>query len=193
MTGQHPYLQARQARQYLTPPAIPTPNFGSLVGSFQESLLRGRMSMPASKPVLFDAEIGVLGMGKCRPSLRCPPHVHVKFPAHFYDFHAIDSPVSGPSAGSTAALGSPYVGTIDLEAHYHDALLERKLAALSTGTASLDSAEPSLLPPFPGYAVPPKGQVQLIVKFPDLTAVKLFLVPYDLTDMQPGTKTFSQR
>ncbi|SJX62667.1 uncharacterized protein SRS1_16564 [Sporisorium reilianum f. sp. reilianum] len=159
--------------------ASPTPNFGSLVGSFQESLLCGRMSMPASKPLIFDAEIGVLGMGRCKPSLRCPPHVHVQFPAHFYDFHAMDASASASHAGSTAALGSPYVGTIDLDAHYHSMLLSNSLAA-----------EPTDLPSFPGYAVPPKGQIQLIVKYPDLNAVKLFLVPYDLTDMQPGTKTF---
>ncbi|KAJ9480349.1 DUF4210 domain-containing protein [Pseudozyma hubeiensis] len=167
----------------------PTPNFGSLVGSFQESLLRGRMSMPASKPLIFDAEIGVLGMGRCKPSLRCPPHVHVQFPAHFYDFHAMDAPSSSsPSAGSTAALGSPYVGTIDLDAHYHNTLLAERLQALSSG--NIDEIERVELPAFPGYAVPPKGQIQLIVKYPDLNAVKLFLVPYDLTDMQPGTKTF---
>ena len=144
--------------------------------------------MPASKPLIFDAEIGVLGVGKCKPSLRCPPHVHLKFPAHFYDFHAIDPAASASNAGSTAALGSPYVGTIDLEAHYHNVLLTKRLAAL--GNNAISSTEPGDLPSFPGYAVPSKGQIQLIVKYPDLNAVKLFLVPYDLTDMQPGTKTF---
>ncbi len=161
-----------------------TPNFGSLVGSFQESLLSGRMSMPASKPLVFDAEIGVLGAGKCRPSLRCPPHLHIKFAAHFYDFHAMDARASAATPGSTAALGSPYVGTVDLESHYTSQLLSRRFSSPST------LAEPGEMPSFPGYAVPPKGQIQLIVKYPDLAAVKLFLVPYDLTDMQPGTKTF---
>lgn len=169
----------RRSSGFSVSAASPTPNFGSLVGSFQESLLCGRMSMPASKPLIFDAEIGVLGMGRCKPSLRCPPHVHVQFSAHFYDFHAMDASASASHAGSTAALGSPYVGTIDLDAHYHSMLLADKLAA-----------EPGDLPSFPGYAVPPKGQIQLIVKYPDLNAVKLFLVPYDLNDMQPGTKTF---
>ncbi|TKY86278.1 hypothetical protein EX895_005103 [Sporisorium graminicola] len=169
----------RRSSGFSSSAASPTPNFGSLVGSFQESLLCGRMSMPASKPVIFDAEIGVLGVGRCKPSLRCPPHVHIQFPAHFYDFHAMDASASASRVGSTAALGSPYVGTIDLDAHYHATLLA---ATLATG--------PSDLPSFPGYAVPPKGQVQLVVKYPELNAVKLFLVPYDLTDMQPGTKTF---
>ncbi|SPO26907.1 uncharacterized protein UTRI_10370_B [Ustilago trichophora] len=181
----------RRSSGYSFSASSPTPNFGSLVGSFQESLLRGRMSMPASKPLIFDAEIGVLGMGRCKPSLRCPPHLHVKFPAHFYDFHAIDAPAAASNVGSTAALGSPYVGTIDLEAHYHNMLLTRRLSALSTDSAlSTATTEPVEVPAFPGYAVPPKGQIQLIVKYPDLNAVKLFLVPYDLTNMQPGTKTF---
>ncbi|SNX85396.1 uncharacterized protein MEPE_04105 [Melanopsichium pennsylvanicum] len=180
----------RRSSAYSTSASSPTPNFGSLVGSFQESLFRGRMSMPASRPLIFDAEIGVLGMGRCKPSLRCPPHLHVKFPAHFYDFHAIDTPISAPNLGSTAALGSPYVGTIDLEGHYHNMLLTRRPSVLSTESVKSVSDDLADLPSFPGYAVPPKGQIQLVVKYPDLNAIKLFLVPYDLADMQPGTKTF---
>jgi hypothetical protein len=38
--------------------------------------------------------------------------------------------------------------------------------------------------------VPQKGQLQVIIKNPNKTAVKLFLIPYDLEDMLPGTKTF---
>ncbi|KFY15441.1 hypothetical protein V491_05683, partial [Pseudogymnoascus sp. VKM F-3775] len=33
-------------------------------------------------------------------------------------------------------------------------------------------------------------QLQIIIKNPNKTAVKLFLVPYDLEGMEPGTKTF---
>jgi hypothetical protein len=43
---------------------------------------------------------------------------------------------------------------------------------------------------FPGYRVPAKGQVQLVIKNPNMTAVKVFLVPYDLSDMPAGKKTF---
>lgn len=42
---------------------------------------------------------------------------------------------------------------------------------------------------FPGYRVPPKGQVQVMIKNANQTAVKVFLVPYDMTDMPSGTKT----
>ncbi|KAL8983901.1 MAG: hypothetical protein Q9205_001986 [Flavoplaca limonia] len=41
-----------------------------------------------------------------------------------------------------------------------------------------------------GYRIPQKGQLQIVIKNPNKTAVKLFLVPYDLEDMPVGTKTF---
>src|SRR5204863_8845212 len=45
-------------------------------------------------------------------------------------------------------------------------------------------------PPGGSYRIPQKGQLQIVIKNPNKTAVKLFLVPYDLKDMEPGTKTF---
>jgi len=45
-------------------------------------------------------------------------------------------------------------------------------------------------PPGGSYRIPEKGQLQIIIKNPNKTAVKLFLVPYDLAGMEPGTKTF---
>lgn len=50
---------------------------------------------------------------------------------------------------------------------------------------------PSILVPQGGsYRIPLQGQLQIIIKNPNKTAVKLFLVPYDLTGMEAGTKTF---
>jgi len=40
------------------------------------------------------------------------------------------------------------------------------------------------------YRIPQQGQLQIIIKNPNKTAVKLFLVPYDLAGMLPGQKTF---
>lgn len=70
---------------------------------------------------------------------------------------------------------SPYVGQIDLD------------TALSA-----EKAKPSKVPPGVGgaYRIPQRGQLQIVIKNPNKTAVKLFLVPYDLRDMDPGTKTF---
>ncbi len=60
----------------------------SMVGSYEESILRGRMSTTPSKPLDFVAQIGVLGLGKCKPSLRCPAHVTLPFPAVFYSYES---------------------------------------------------------------------------------------------------------
>ncbi|KAI8876767.1 hypothetical protein K501DRAFT_288741 [Backusella circina FSU 941] len=71
-----------------------------LVGSFEESLLSGRMSSMPCKSIPFHCQIGVLGIGPCKRSLRCPPHYTTTFPAMYYPHEA---------------LSTPYVGTIDLE------------------------------------------------------------------------------
>ncbi|PUU81991.1 hypothetical protein B9Z19DRAFT_1121397 [Tuber borchii] len=135
---------------------------GSLVGSFEESILNGRMSTTPSKPLNFVAQIGVLGLGKCKPSLRCPTHVTLPFPAYFYALGDYDSP-------------SPYVGQIDLD------------TALNTANGKSSKAPPGV---GGAYRIPQRGQLQIVIKNPNKTAVKLFLVPYDLRDMEAGSKTF---
>ncbi|ORY82610.1 hypothetical protein BCR37DRAFT_392810 [Protomyces lactucae-debilis] len=120
---------------------------GPFVGSYEESILSGRMSQQPSKPLQFTASIGVLGRGDCKPSLRCPPHLTVPFPAYFYSDM------------------SPYVGQIDLDVD-QDGKKQR------------------------GYRIPAAGQLQVIIRNPNKTAVKLFLIPYDLSDMPPLSKTF---
>ncbi|OAD72290.1 hypothetical protein PHYBLDRAFT_159114 [Phycomyces blakesleeanus NRRL 1555(-)] len=103
-----------------------------------------------SKPIVFHCQIGVLGCGDCRPSLKCPPHLSIVFPALFYELKEDEHP-------------TPYVGTVDL----------------------------TDIPDRPaGYRLPPKGQLQIVIKNPNKTAVKLFLIPYDVSDMPRNTKTF---
>ena len=181
----------------------------SMVGSYEESILRGRMSTAPSKPVDFTAQIGVLGRGNCKP--KCPAHVTVPFPAVYYSWGAGNgrSPVNDEP--------SPYVGHIDLQ---HS--LSRATSRISTEDLaespridreeqhSVPSSEindphgsqaesgrprkrrraPVATPPDGSYRIPEQGQLQIIIKNPNKTAVKLFLVPYDLTGMDPGTKTF---
>lgn len=187
----------------------------SMVGSYEESILRGRMSTTPSKPLNFVAQIGVLGKGDCKPSLRCPAHVTVPFPAVFYSYgsgsgrpaHTDDSP-------------SPYVGNIDLEhnlkpviskAHRRQPQDDQSPGAMSPPSRDITAPENtpigreldrrkrekrrrrSLSPKAPNggcYRIPQQGQLQIIIKNPNKTAVKLFLVPYDLDGMEPGTKTF---
>jgi Domain of unknown function (DUF4210)/Chromosome segregation during meiosis len=140
--------------------------FGSFVGSYEESILNGRMSTTPSKPVAFIAQIGVLSLHPSTPPrLKCPPHLSVPFPAFFYSVQDYDSP-------------SPYVGQLDIPG--------------AVSAKRLQSPGSKLSKPLPveGYRIPKKGQLQIIIKNPNKTAIKLFLIPYDLEDMPPRTKTF---
>ena len=140
--------------------------FGSFLGSYEESILNGRMSTTPSKPVPFIAQIGVLSLHPSTPArLRCPAHLSVPFPAVFYSVQDYDSP-------------SPYVGQLDIPA----AVAVKRVSP--PGNALVKPA------PVEGYRIPQKGQLQIIIKNPNKTAIKLFLIPYDLEDMPPRTKTF---
>ncbi|KAL2813717.1 hypothetical protein BJX63DRAFT_213371 [Aspergillus granulosus] len=172
-----------------------------MVGSYEESILRGRMSTCPSKPLDFTAQIGVLGKSRCKASLKCPPHVTVPFPAVFYSY-----PTSGSGRTISDDSPSPYVGTIDLEnslprdtsrnrrrkRHQSpaDTRPEEHQESLRRREKRHRRAESPKSPPGGSYRIPQQGQLQVIIKNPNKTAVKLFLVPYDLSDMEPGTKTF---
>ncbi|KAF4992453.1 hypothetical protein FDECE_13717 [Fusarium decemcellulare] len=185
----------------------------SMVGSYEESILRGRMSTTPSKPLDFVAQIGVLGKGKCKPNLKCPPHVTLTFPAVYYSYSSTTHGRSGSEDGP-----SPYVGQIDLEnglpnlddehrakkkaqSRYIDRMpVEEEMdVGIARKGVEQDSRRNSRTkrragspkaPPGGSYRIPEKGQVQIIIKNPNKTAVKLFLIPYDLSGMEPGTKTF---
>ena len=177
----------------------------SMVGSYEESILRGRMSTTPSKPLDFTAQIGALGKGDCKP--KHPAHVSVDFPAVYYDW--------SNSLGRAPAFDnepSPYVGYIDLEQKLPPAQPKgkrRNRASSPTSRQSDASADaqsrremklekrrnhspsPSQKVPVGGcYRIPQRGQLQILIKSPNKTAVKLFLLPYDLAGMEPGTKTF---
>lgn len=177
-----------------------------MVGSYEESILRGWMSTAPSKPLDFTAQIGVLGKGNCKP--KCPAHVTVPFPAVFYNWTA------GNSSSSVNDDPSPYVGHIDLQHAFSPTEPEEppRLQAEVIGEPKTNekSAEheipaatlvprrskkrrrtsPASAPPIGSYRIPEQGQLQIIIKNPNKTAVKLFLIPYDLSGMGPGTKTF---
>lgn len=187
----------------------------SMVGSYEESILRGRMSTTPSKPLDFVAQIGVLGLGKCKPGLKCPPHVALPFPAVFYSY-ATTAHVRHTASEDGP---SPYVGQIDLEnslpavpaseSHGTRRARHSKLRTrVSDGPEAPETQDQASelsqrrlqkqrrrstsprAPPGGCYRIPEKGQLQIIIKNPNKTAVKLFLIPYDLEGMEPGTKTF---
>ncbi|KAL0472350.1 hypothetical protein QR685DRAFT_438136 [Neurospora intermedia] len=186
----------------------------SMVGSYEESILRGRMSTTPSKPLEFMAQIGVLGIGKCKQNLRCPSHVTLPFSAVFYRY---SSTVHGRSRVDDGP--SPYVGQIDLEnglpnpeesqrskrkqesRHAGQKSPNGDRIAHDTGNEALGgdgqrfeknkkTSRSHKSPPGGSYRIPEKGQLQIVIKNQNKTAVKLFLVPYDLTGMEAGTKTF---
>jgi len=186
----------------------------SMVGSYEESILRGRMSTTPSKPLDFLAQIGVLGLGKCKASLRCPAHVTLPFSAVFYSYATTSHGRAGLEDGP-----SPYVGQVDLEnglANPEEELrAKRKLQSRTLARRARDDdidmddgrfemsdtdirravkqkrrSHSPKAPPGGSYRIPERGQLQIIIKNQNKTAVKLFLVPYDLAGMEPGTKTF---
>ncbi|SCO38551.1 uncharacterized protein FFMR_05168 [Fusarium fujikuroi] len=187
----------------------------SMVGSYEESILRGRMSTTPSKPLDFVAQIGVLGKGKCKSSLKCPPHVTLSFPAVYYSYSSTSHGRSNTDDGP-----SPYVGQIDLEnglpnpddehrakKKAQSRFADRKpsedvmdigldnqgseqISRRNSRASRRSGSGSAKAPPGGSYRIPEKGQIQIIVKNPNKTAVKLFLIPYDLTGMEPGTKTF---
>ncbi|KAL6881246.1 hypothetical protein J3F83DRAFT_43861 [Trichoderma novae-zelandiae] len=203
----------RSRRQSFGPDTSPIQH-ASMVGSYEESILRGRMSTTPSKPFEFLAQIGVLGKGNCKPSLRCPRHVTLPFPAVYYSYGSASHGRSPYDDGP-----SPYVGQIDLEnglsnteeesrsrrkaqSRYSDRQQQAGSEAAgqdADADADREGRRPNRLkrpsgapraPPGGSYRIPETGQIQIIIKNPNKTAVKLFLVPYDLTGMTPGTKTF---
>jgi hypothetical protein len=208
-----PFLSSR--RPSISSEASPL-HHAPMVGSYEESILRGRMSTTPSRPLDFVAKIGVLGRGQCKSSLKCPPHVTVPFPAVFYSYNTGNGRLSDNEP-------SPYVGLIDLEnslptpkesdeggtrkrrhavpAPDHDDL-DFRISHGSDGAGQGPQNEarkkekrkrrsPSpKAPPGGSYRIPPQGQLQIVLKNPNNTAVKLFLIPYDVSDMEAGQKTF---
>lgn len=189
----------------------------SMVGSYEECLVHGRMSTTPSKIFNFFAEISVLGTKKCRTSLRCPDHINIQFPAVFYNY---ESSLHNQNLGLESRQ-SPYVGIIDLEkcnqnySYTQNTPLsrvgprhsskreyrtnEKKLNGYNTNQSSgnkkwhvVESGlrSSTCLPPTGGYRIPKIGQVQIIIRNLNRTPVKVFLVPYNLSEMNPGTKTF---
>ncbi|KAG0274519.1 hypothetical protein BGZ95_009698 [Linnemannia exigua] len=260
--------------------------FGSLVGSYEESILSGRMSTLPSKPLIFTAQIGVLAnqdYKDCPSKLRCPKHVQLEFPAVFYDYesssnkghhgshnthhhhphhyhhqphhyhHQPQHPYHHSNAHShhshpTQSIQSTQAGSssfshsfksshsfsqhVSTSPSYHpmgsytsspvlssflssSAQLSGSHGSVPSSlshslTRSVPTAQDDPILPYVGnldldsgfrgarrfarmpggMRIPLRGQVQVMIKNPNKTVVKVFLVPYDFTDMPPGTKTF---
>jgi hypothetical protein len=93
--------------RYNQPILEPASLFGSFIGSYEQSLLNGRMSTFPSKPLWFSLEIGVIGKGNCKSKLKCPPHWTTAFPAYYYEFE------------NDVLKTTPYVGNVEMEGCQH--------------------------------------------------------------------------
>lgn len=155
-----------------------------LLGSFSLSLSHSRMShahaphsVAPSSTSGFSLHLGALGKGRsCPPELRCPPHEIFPFSATYYDLE------DGGRKSST-----PWVGNIDLENHYYIKYTSDQGSHVHYHGNELPPAPPN----FPGYRVAPIGQLQILIKTPD-SAVKVFLVPYDLRSLAVGARMLTR-
>jgi hypothetical protein len=108
----------------------------------------------------------------------------------------LENGLANPDDGQRAKrkLQSRYQDRKDLAEE--DSVVQDSPADLSEGdgaskpTKSKRRSRSPKAPPGGRYRIPEKGQLQIIIKNQNKTAVKLYLVPYDLAGMEPGTKTF---
>lgn len=152
--------------------------FGSLVGSYEESILSGRMSTLPSKPIGFIAEIGVVGFGKCRSALKCPPHMNIPFPAYFYELLDDQNPAT-PYVGwihideandtvngneSRSRAGSTSDGDAEIGNSSSTVGHKEKPSLSDVSSTSSESLvkTPSMKKQFWGYRLPMKGQLQIV-------------------------------
>ncbi|RSH91075.1 hypothetical protein EHS25_010251 [Saitozyma podzolica] len=162
-------------------------------------------SLPSTSTSAFTLVLGAVGKGRtCPHDLRCPPHIQIPFSATYYDLEHASARGTSTSSPGRGAVQTPWTATIDLESHYFDAYATSPVMTASASTFQLGGTRttrrtwairhtqsPRPTPPYPGYRVAPVGQLQLLVKSPS-SAVKVFLVPYDLRDLPVGGRLLAR-
>ncbi|WVR06389.1 hypothetical protein IAU60_003420 [Kwoniella sp. DSM 27419] len=158
------------------PASPPLSRSHPLLGSYPLSLLHSRMSHahPAHPPTDgFCIQLSSVGRGRdCPADLRLPKREQIPFSATHYSLVE-----DGQLSSGVGGKSSPWVGNVDLESHYIDSLRRT-----TSGHHGLGHGPPPLIP---GYQVAPRGQLQIFVRTAT-TALKVFLIPYDLSDLDAG-------
>lgn len=119
----------------------------------------------------FSLRLKAVATAKCPASIRAPQPLDVPLKATYYDL--------------AEGVNTPWVADVDLEGWFFSSY---KSSATRPDSDSSRLPQP---PHYPGYRVPPVGQLQMIVKT-STAAVKVFVIPYDLRELQVGGRLLAR-
>ncbi|KAL7419101.1 hypothetical protein Q5752_005937 [Cryptotrichosporon argae] len=202
-----------------SPSTPPLSRSQPLLGSYPLSLLHARMSAPAGRPALgpdtFTLRLSAIGRGRaCAADLRCPAPIHVPVAAAYYAVDDGQTPWVGTAdveahyfeayGWGAHAYGHGHgheYGQRQEQEHEQDQGHGQRWRGHGNGHGTRAVSDPSGTrpprppkdqpPAYPGYRVPPLGQLQVLVASA-AHPLKVFVVPYDLRAVRPGGRLLAR-